>query len=798
MVRRILFTMWCVRDKTSQPHKIWHINRSKFDLDCEILEKSFTKFLHAANLHKVSEMGPTFGNSIAEKTKSDVGNMFPLSANSIELIGSQPKCNETVSSLNKFKNMKRLQTNIQLQNKNDYFRIGQELFETFTSNDDYFAQMFPAIPNQQYIHLQKNTNRTDSEIKIYRNLEQLKGKDFIVMHGLKYTHYQYRMWFVDHEPSKCANKKQQPNCKKGLHSLEGKNDFVVLGPNYIAMIEVKKESSIKPTKKFVKTEPMQADKLLHVIKGIADATLKVEPSHLQSKTAITSSALKPTSFKVFSFVAFPRKTNRSNIDQIYKKQRNVGCIFDDDLDNFKHWWNQNITDLSSDLKSDSNSVVIWGDFEKVKAVLWTLWATECKTFDGSLIGFKQDLIATDKLLKDSEHTFTSKTRLISPNVLRTKDLKSAEVLGINIFHDILGIKYISKEQKQAFENQSRRLIITGCAGSGKSLMLLARFLYQAITNRYEKMILLVLDRLKLVEYKKIFEKLELSSVYVSEVDFDTSNLWQSRISIINCNLLNEKTRYLIEKMAIERVIYVDDPRALGTAFESLKCTCITIDFNLFHLPRETIDKFEITSLTQNFRSTWNIVLNLDNLSKAIQLKDSPERVHLGHPHHPSHGHLIHGPQTEIEVIHFDHLLNNTELQLKQMRQCYLKNVLRFFLSTETNFMTYKYFLIFPNGHLLSTRMAQEIKNLLDGNSFPSFTSCEDNIETTEIMACFILLEFTKMDKQLLRSVYNVISRARVFCNIMIRTNEYTDHGDLNNFLDIFNEAKICHIGQLGK
>ena len=31
---------------------------------------------------------------------------------------------------------------------------------------------------------------------------------------------------------------------------------------------------------------------------------------------------------------------------------------------------------------------------------------------------------------------------------------------------------------------------------------------------------------------------------------------------------------------------VDDPRALGTAFGSLKCTCITIDFNLFLLPRE--------------------------------------------------------------------------------------------------------------------------------------------------------------------------------------------------------------------
>ena len=691
----------------------------------------------------------------------------------------------------KSEEMKRLQIETKLQKKNDYLEIGPELFETFTSNDEYFAQMFPTFPNQQDKHLHRNAKQAYTEFKVYRSLEQLKGKDIIVMHGFKYTHYQYRMWFSDHEPSKCAKKKQQPNCKKsGVHSLEGKNDFVVIGSNYIAIIDDKTGSSIKSTEEFVKIENrMQDDKLVHVIKGIADATLNVESAHWQSKSTPMPMAFTPTPFKVFRFVVLPQDTSNSIFDQIVKKQQNVGWIFDHDLDNFQCWWNKNVIE-----KSESNSVVILGDFEKVKCVLWTLWATEDNTFDGSLIGFERDLITTDKLLKDSEHTFTSKTRLISPNVLRTKDLKSAEV----IFHDILGIKYISEEQKQAFENQSRRLIITGCPGSGKTLILLARFIHHALSKPNESIVLFNFNQQ--VEYKKFFERLKVSFVQLSEVDFDTPKLWQSRVGIIQCNLPNEKTRYLIEKMAMERVIYVDDAHAFVTDWSSLKFACIAIDSEQLQLPREKTSSIypwnyrsDLVFLAKNFRSTCNILSHLASLSYKAKKQ---QNFFLEPQHQPRHGHFVHGPITEIDVFHFDSLFNNAELISKKMTQCYIKKVLRLYPAAQTNFITYNPFFIASNEGSISKKLTRELNKFLETISFLSFYFCDENIYSTEFSTSIVIVAFSTMGKQLLQSVYTAISKARVFCNIMILTDEHTDHDDLTEFLDIFKETKISHAGHL--
>ena len=60
-------------------------------------------------------------------------------------------------------------------------------------------------------------------------------------------------------------------------------------------------------------------------------------------------------------------------------------------------------------------------------------------------------------------------------------------------------------------------------------MLLARFWRQALTNTEQKMVLLVFNQLKFVEYKHSFEKAEISFLDVSEDEFDP-DLWQSNWS----------------------------------------------------------------------------------------------------------------------------------------------------------------------------------------------------------------------------------------------------------------------------
>ena len=45
---------------------------------------------------------------------------------------------------------------------------------------------------------------------------------------------------------------------------------------------------------------------------------------------------------------------------------------------------------------------------------------------------------------------------------------------------------------------------------------------------------------------------------------------------------------------------------------------------------------------------------------------------------------------------------------------------------------------------------------------------------------------------MLRSLHNVISRARAFCHLMVVADEKTDKAQLDEFLGIFKEAKVSH------
>ena len=41
-----------------------------------------------------------------------------------------------------------------------------------------------------------------AEVKVYQALEKLKGQNFVVIHSLKCTHYQYGLWDSNHNRPK--------------------------------------------------------------------------------------------------------------------------------------------------------------------------------------------------------------------------------------------------------------------------------------------------------------------------------------------------------------------------------------------------------------------------------------------------------------------------------------------------------------------------------------------------------------------------------------------------------------------
>ena len=833
-VQHVLFAIWSALDQDDGQKSELEMNRPTFYVDRDNVDALVSEMPEEVPMHSILQLlkGPLLGYSEVVKVKSEIGKSVSSSIFDTEQLDLQSiikdilfEKTQFISLLETFANVRSLTTNEKLTNKEAYFKRGKKLFEAFSLKSDDYARMFPTCPNHKYVDLHKSPveseeqrNRAENdkqkqqdyeaEVKVYRALEKLKGQHIVVIHSLKYTHYQYRMWDSNHSAKECSKRKEQPTCKKGLNSDEGENDFVVIGPDYIVLIEVKnaeEKASQESMSDFAKAAVEQMDKLQHVIRGIAKESIEKETVQSESETQRDN---KITPFKVFRFVAFPGiNSNLPGSKSVnYAKESlpmKLKCIFSSDLGDLAVWWQTNVTG-----NFDSSVEDVHGDLEKVKHVLWTLWATEGSNFDGSSVGLQSDLIETDRRLRESEITMVSKNskRALSSNVERTEHLVSASVRGINIFSSILGITHITKNQQEAFEKDSANLVITGCTGSGKSLILIARFIRQALLSNSElKMILLVFNQLKLVEYKRIFQKAHIGFMEGSEDEFDLK-LWQSRIGIIHCNTQNKNAKLvkLLSELT-NLVTYVDDAHACAIDLSSMQCACIAVDFNQCHLPydqskplwsNQRWSHFDLVTLTNNYRSTWNIVTNLQNLSQVIRAKEVLQKNFAEYPpqlsHDPSHGHLIYGPQTDIDVIH-NSFQTNRKKQLTEVLRVYFNRIPHFFAKFRRKDFTRKCFIIDPNEHTFYKQLAQQLNDFGDSLFCVTVNAHEQNIYSTEFATCFICVVFSNIDTKMLRSLYNVISRARAYCHIIVMTDEKTDKEQLVEFLDIFKEAKVNHI-----
>ena len=831
----------------------------------------------------------------------------------------------------------------QLKSREDYFELGNHFFSSPILDDSNFAKMFPACPNQVYIDLPKTTDQElvstknalndlkkqqdyESEVRVYRALEQIHSEKIAVLHGLRYSHHQYRMWMFDHNAKECASCKS----KILLHSDEGEHDFVVLGADYIAIIEVKNSpenvsnssssakdqltklikliegisnksiqlphsnermadeaaaskpertvSSVSSSNQKSNTEkqtaicedPLQEGKtssddndnldqamklnnqtialseetqenvVTEIVESLSSVIMRasntdmrqpvnrIEPSSKSSpfvesqvnqsdtfhreirnsdenceKTAACQKAVEyqattktdlsaTNSFKIVRCVAFPRITNPSTSD-FSNIENEANLITASDLDCFSSWWDKNIAHMKT-----GTFVECQGNFEYVKRVLLAIWASNNEVLDASKAGIAHSIVATDKKLRDSNITFIrKKEHLNNPDIKRTTDIDSAKVADKNIFSDILKIKFITKEQDRVFQNQSRKLIITGCTGSGKSLILLARMLHKKLKNPELPMILLVFNKIKMFEYQNIFKKVEIDCTDVSDADFN-QYLWRNTVGVIHCSTNPDATKIqqLLQNLDEKVQLYVDDAHASNVDFIQFSPTCITLDFNQSLLSRDQhtncgpVLNYDIMSLTHNYRSTWNLVSSLTRLSKAIEAKEETQRNFMEYQsqlsHHPSHGHLIHGPQNIITVGHIESFdLGSFFTRLSTL---ILSKILPFCPLLEEQSFTGRIFVIGGS----NDPQFNSIFHLLQPYNFNLINSTSHDIFSTEFTACCIVLFSCSLDTRNLRLLYNAMSRARVYCEIFLMLPGKVDENELEEFLNIFKGMKIRH------
>ena len=1119
LVQETLFALWHAEKHVTSSQLVWFLDE-KFQLKAlKILYEEF-KMLNLDVDMMISHLKNVWVFLLEDLFSKDVMMIDSLALDillkAVDIYGEHALRSILLPILASFSDIDVFKSKKVLENSKDYFEQGGYLFRSFVSNDENFAQMFPACPNHVYIDLPKKTDQEplstqnakidskkqqdyDAELRVFRALEQINKEQIAVLHGLRYSHHQYRMWMSDHNFKECASCRS----KKLIHSDEGEHDFVVLGADYIAIIEVKNSEknasdslssakdqlgkltkliegisrksiqllhsdedaaskperninsaslskrepinekqiaisehpllvgknsfhdndyqTIKSSEKtqenkltensgkitlaavsvpnadvrqiFSRSEPCSKNwrmnrlessqvstsytfhqekikleeiddkiatcniangneakatsgslssakkplrKLIRHIDGASKklkqslrsnswltkeaaaskpernvcsaSSSKNQNSIIEKQTAITEDPLlvgkasfdgndyktiqssektqenalteivenislvtmcepntdtrecvnrteaclktssvnnlersqissfdtfhhKPNksgevdkklaacqiavgnqdnvetvlsevkTFKIVRCVAFPRIESHSTDLSFIENEANIinAC----DLDCFSSWWDDNITHLRNGTYFECH-----GKLEVVKHVLLALWASNDQILDASELGFAKTIIATDKKLRESDITFIRKKKsLNNPDIIPATSIDWAKVKATNIFSDILKINFITEEQNKVFLKQSQKLIITGCIGSGKSLMLLARMIHKKLTNPELPMILLVFNQIKLYEYQNLFKQAEIDCTDVTDTEFN-QNLWRNTVGVIHCSTNPDDAKLqLLQNLDRKVHLYVDDAHASNVDFSLFRHVCITLDFNQSLLSRDQsancgpLFGYEIICLTHNYRSTWNLVSNLTRLSEVIEAKEETQRNFIQFPpiisnivlsHHPSHGHLIHGPQNVINVLHWDSLFLSESI-FTRLLTLYRQKVFQLLPLLDENSFTGRSFLIDQTNNSELQKLFDYFSILAEIFGLSFVKSISHDIFSTEFTACFIILLGCSLDTRNLRLLFNAMSRARAYCEIFLCVDENDDEHELDEFLDIFKGMKIQHV-----
>ena len=353
----------------------------------------------------------------------------------------------------------------------EYLRNGKEIFETYCSTGDKRPIMLPRAPQQTYIDVidpnedtpgcsfQNDRNQQfnyEAEVKVYRVLEKLDG-NYIVLHSFEYTHFQYHLGDSNHDRRKCII------CKKTATNREGECDFIVIAPTYFVIIEVKNMSDIGEISENGSNKDQQMQALAKTFKKSVEQRKKIKDLIMRFCKRLT----------VRYFTVYP------NFDKAFKSQFQISSsdkstiIFKDDIDDFSNWWKENVSELLMDehLLPEFRTL-----HEKVRNLFLAIWCTDKNHYDIAKCSLGQCILKVDEQLRSGKFIF----RQNNPEVIPTPSL----------YKDFLGVENLTKQQYDLINSTERFLWVNGPAGSGKTVVLMARILKLALSSESNKIFLI--------------------------------------------------------------------------------------------------------------------------------------------------------------------------------------------------------------------------------------------------------------------------------------------------------------------
>ena len=688
--------------------------------------------------------------------------------------------------------------------------------------------MRPPVPNlSKYIDLieQDQSNLDDeelnehdyvmqyeAEVKLFRALEKLekncridddiegesltdqdkKRLQVIVLHGFEYKHSLFREIMPSHNCTstldKCKSKETHP-CHKKDKETEGEADFIVIGENYFATLEVKHCKIVNLATNLVKAidQAERTEMLLRKILEVIDNN-----EHTQN-------------FPILKFCAFPFISRMDG--QPYQNKVVLGTtkvMFEDDLLDINSWWKENVDSIVTETTGLHMS-------EEVKSIATGLVGADNADIRSCVKKVDEQLrksMITRECKKDGKITHNnSEVFEVQP-----KDIQK-----------LLGIKYFRKEQKAALDNESNHLTINGPAGSGKTKILQAKLLVYALNpaSKIKPVLFSVSHEATKVHVEMIKSaglKLETQKIGNRKLSSNRihqlKNMTSKKVLIFSVTVINYSDNFLNSIYEVisnfkEHKIFMDDIqcflhlntiigfRKLMRLLKSCAFACITMDVaQIFYYPssaagarqiKNVIDSIQyspmiVCNLHENIRNSYEISSLLgvvrDELKKNFCLTDIFNSQRFSH--------FIHGPRPKVHFVRSsrrgklaDKIYEIITTDLKQLglpnfetlspkgNKIKLTNgdfqILRFIGPKEKNKGAQNHDLDFTNLNEYTTKI---------GYSY-----------SREWAAVFTLLNINKetIYQEFLSRLYLGASRARVFCSVII----YVKGGDPPEFIESF-------------
>ena len=395
-----------------------------------------------------------------------------------------------------------------------YLENGRDIFNTYCSAENNTPVMFPRAPEQTYIDIFPRVDEAGSsfrndilqqsnyeaEVKLYRALERVQQR-FIVLHNFEYTHHQYRLCDKRHVRKGCSK------CsKKNAGNKEGECDFLIICEGYFVIIEVKNMTHVGNV---VECEPdfhlctinegMQEpgcdkDRQLRALNGTFAKSLQ---QRNKIKKLIDSIEVGMKTLQFSSYPNFDKKFRR----EFQSHEENISTIiFDEDIDDFKVWWEKNVISSVFDTPLDPETLT---KHQKVRDMLLAMWCTDKDKYDKSKCSLGRCVLNIDENLRSGRFTF----RRNNPGVVPANF----------IVQNYIEVENLTKQQSDILKSEERLLWINGPAGAGKTVILLAKIIQLVKSNT--KVVLFVatgwedtLLKIKPKHYQLTLEKADIKCV----------------------------------------------------------------------------------------------------------------------------------------------------------------------------------------------------------------------------------------------------------------------------------------------